>query len=59
MQTVTQRIFFFFPTVLVSKMADGFSHHVSCIHHNEPEIGGCTGKRDKSTVLPENVLSCC
>lgn len=59
MQTVTGRIFFFFPTVLISKMADGFSHHASHTHHNEAETEGRTSKRDKSTVLPDNVLSFC
>lgn len=59
MQTVTQRIFFFFPVVPISKTDDIISYHASCTHHNEPGIERCTGKREKSTVLPESVLSSC
>lgn len=28
-----------FPIVLVNQTGDGCSHHASCTHHNDPEIG--------------------
>lgn len=48
MQTATQRIFFFFSIVPVSKTDDIFSHDASCTHHNKPGIEGCNWKRETS-----------
>lgn len=39
-----------FPIVLVNQTGDGCSHHASCTHHNEPEIGDLLVKETVNSV---------